>query len=181
MKPYDYAHRLGVRPISWDDFASLAARLAESLESYHPDLILGIARAGLFPATLVACNLRRELFPIRLTRRVNDQVLYDHPVWKVPIPAEVAGKMIAIVDEIADTGQTLSMVAEQALGFGAQQVITASLVSHSWADPTPQICPLITDEFVIFPWDERVLEEGKWIRHPEIVAGLRVQRHGLSG
>ena len=181
MKPYDYAHRTGVRLLSWDDFTRLAARLAELLEPYQPDVILGIARAGLFPATLVACYLRRELFPIRLTRRVNDQVTYDRPVWKVHVPVEVAGKIVAIVDEIADTGQTLSIVAEQARGSGARQVITASLVSHSWADPAPQVCPLVTDEFVIFPWGERVLEEGKWIRHPEVIAGLKAQRHVPSG
>ncbi len=74
MKSYDYAHRFGVRQITWNDFASLAARLAELLEPFQPQMILGIARAGLFPATAVACSLRRELFPIRLTRRMNDEV-----------------------------------------------------------------------------------------------------------
>ena len=181
MKPYDYAHRSGVRPISWEDFANLAAHLAEQLEPYHSELVLGIARAGLFPATLVACSLRCELFPIRLTRRVNDQVVYDQPKWKVPVPQEVDGKVVAIVDEIADTGQTLAMVAEQTRNLGARQVITASLVSHSWADPSPQVCPLISDEFIIFPWDMRVLEKGKWIDHPEVIAGLKAQGRSAPG
>lgn len=181
MKPYDYAHRVGVRPITWDDFASLAARLAELLEPYQPEMILGIARAGLFPATLVACSLRCELFPIRLTRRVNDQVVYDHPVWKVPIPPEVDRKVVAIVDEIADTGQTLALVADKTRGLGALKIVTASLVSHAWANPAPQVCPLITDEFVIFPWDGQVLSEGRWVQHPEVVAGLKAQQRGSSG
>jgi adenine/guanine phosphoribosyltransferase-like PRPP-binding protein len=68
MKSYDYAHRSGVRPLSWEDFAGLAARLAEQLAVYQPQAIVGVARAGLFPATAVACSLRRELFPARLTR-----------------------------------------------------------------------------------------------------------------
>jgi hypoxanthine phosphoribosyltransferase len=181
MKPYDYSHRSGVRPISWEDFAGLASQLAEQLESFQPEVILGIARAGLFPATLVACSLRRELYPVRLTRRVNDQVVYTQPVWKVPVPQEVVGKVVVIIDEIADTGQTLAMVAEQARNLGAKQVITASLVSHSWADPAPQACPLITDEFVIFPWDVRVLDEGKWVDHPEVIAGLKAQGRSLPG
>jgi hypoxanthine phosphoribosyltransferase len=56
MKPYHYAHRFGVRFVSWDDFASLANRLAELLEPYQPQVILGVARAGLFPATAVVCS-----------------------------------------------------------------------------------------------------------------------------
>jgi len=181
MKPYDYAHRKGVHPLTWDDFAALAGALAEKLAPFKPEAIVGVARAGLFPATAAACFLRCELYPARITRRVNDIVVYQSPMWKVPISPEVRGKAVAVVDEMTDTGQTLSLVAEEARRLGARQVITASLVSHSWADPAPQVCPLITDEFVIFPWGERVLEEGKWIRHPEVIAGLKAQRHVSTG
>jgi hypoxanthine phosphoribosyltransferase len=181
MKSYDYAHRSGCRKVSWDDFAHLSAQLAGLLTPFHPQVIVGIARAGLFPATLVACSLRLELFPIRLKRRVNDRVVYDQPVWRVPIPPEVNGKVIAIIDEIADSGQTLSMAAGKACELGALQVVTASLVSHSWANPAPQACCLVTDEFVIFPWDQQVLEGGKWVPHPEVLAGLKAQgRHSPS-
>ena len=181
MKSYDYAYRFGVREITWNDFANLAARLAELIEPFQPQVILGIARAGLFPATAVACSLRRELFPIRLTRRMNDEVLYDRPVWKVPVPQDVAGKIIAVIDEIADTGQTLAMAADRATELGALQVITACLVSHSWAVPAPQVSALVSDEFVIFPWDQKVLDGGKWIIHPEINAGLKAQSRSSKG
>ena len=176
MKPYNYTHRFGVRHISWDDFAALARNLAQLIEPYHPDLILGIARAGLFPATAVACSLRCELHPIRLTRRLSDQVISEQPVWKVPVPQEVAGKSVVIIDEIADSGSTLAMAAESARSLGAAQVITASLVKHSWADPAPQVCPLTSDAFIIFPWDQRVLVDGKWVIHPETEAGLKAQK-----
>ncbi|HEX9090966.1 MAG TPA: phosphoribosyltransferase [Anaerolineales bacterium] len=176
MKSYAYAHRFGVKRITWDDFAVLSTSLAERLEPFHPQMILGIARAGLFPATALACSLRCELFPIRLTRRRNDEVVYNQPVWKVLVPQEVSGKIVAVVDEISDTGQTLAMAADQARLLGAAQVITASLVSHSWADPSPQITALVSDEFIIFPWDQKVLVRGKWIDHPEIVAGLKAQK-----
>ncbi len=175
MKSYDYAHRAGVRRITWEDFASLSRHLAELLEPFQPQIILGIARAGLFPATSVACSLRCEFFPIRLTRRLNDQVIYERPVWKLSIPHEVADKVVAVVDEIADTGETLAIVAESTRTLGAVQVVTACLVSHSWANPAPQIASLVSDEFIIFPWDRQVLEGGKWIVNPEIIAGIEAQ------
>jgi hypoxanthine phosphoribosyltransferase len=80
-----------------------------------------------------------------------------------------------VVDDIADTGQTLAIVADSATALGAVQVVTAILVSHSWADPFPQVSALVSDEFVIFPWDEQVLIDGKWVTHPEIIAGLKAQ------
>jgi hypoxanthine phosphoribosyltransferase len=175
MKSYDYGHRFGVRQLSWEDFASLARHLAELLEPHQPQIILGVARAGLFPATAVACNLRCEFYPVRLTRRVNDEILYDRPMWKTPPPAEVQGMSVAVVDEIADTGQTLAMVAESASALGALNVVTSSLVTHTWADPFPQISAMVSDEFIIFPWDREVLVGGKWMTHPEITTGLNAQ------
>lgn len=175
MKSYDYAHRYGVRQITWDDFVSLARILAELLEPFQPQVILGIARAGLFPATAVACSLRCELFPVRLTRRLNDKVVYEQPVWKVPVPHEVSGMVVVVIDEIADTGVTLAMVADSARALGAGQVVTACLVSHTWAKPAPQISSLVSDEFIIFPWDQQVLQGGKWMTHPEIEDGVKAQ------
>jgi hypoxanthine phosphoribosyltransferase len=175
MKSYDYTHRTGLKRLSWNDFARLSRLLAELVEPYQPQMILGIARAGLFPATAVACSLRCELSPIRLTRRSEDVVVHERPVWKVPVPSEVAGKIVVLIDEIADVGQTLSMAAQSARDQGAKEVITASLVSHSWAKPAPQVCALVTDAFVIFPWDKQILQHGEWVPHPEIVSGLKAQ------
>jgi hypoxanthine phosphoribosyltransferase len=175
MKPYDYAHRKGVHSLTWEDFAALSAALAEKLSVFNPEAVVGIARAGLFPATAVACFLRRELYPTRITRRVNDIVIYQSPMWKVPVSPEVQGKVVAVVDEMADTGQTLALVADEARRLGAVEVITASLVSHTWASPVPQACALVTDAFVIFPWDRQVYQDGQWQPHPEIEAGLRAQ------
>ena len=176
LQSYGYAKRKGVHEISWDTFAELSEQLAEVLTAKRIDTIIGIARAGLFPATAVACALRCELYPIRITRRLHDKVMYDSPVWKVPVSALVEGRAVAVVDEIVDTGETLELVVKEARALGAERVVTAALVSHSWAQPAPDVTALVTDKFVIFPWDRRVLIEGRWQPHPEIVAGLAAQQ-----
>jgi len=179
LKSYAYAQRKGVEEISWEKFAELSAQLAEKLAAQEIEIILGIARAGLFPATAIACTLRREMYPIRVSRRVNDSILFEHPVWRVDIPDEVAGATVAILDEISDSGETLKMAAARALERGAGRVITASLVSHSWARPMPDITARVSDALVIFPWDRQVYMDGKWQINPEIAQALRFQ--GKSG
>jgi uncharacterized protein len=172
MQTYDYARREGVEELTWGDFAELCTELTEMIDRERADIVLGIARAGLFPATAVAIALRREMYPIRLTRRHNDVVAFDRPQWRVPVPAEVEGKVVAVVDEIADTGETLAMVSESVRAHGATRVVTATLVAHSWADPLPTHVPLVTDAFVLFPWDRQVLVNGQWQPHPEVTAAL---------
>jgi hypoxanthine phosphoribosyltransferase len=176
MQSYDYAHRTGVNEISWERFAQLTGKLAEKLAGQHLDLVIGIARAGLFPATAAACMLRRELYPVRVTRRVNDQVTYARPIWKVDVSPEVVDKVVAVIDEMADTGETLALVAQRAKDIGAARVVTASLVAHSWATPAPDVVALISDALIIFPWDKQVYIDGRWQPHPELVEALRQQQ-----
>lgn len=175
MQSYDYARRDGVDEITWPRFAALAARLAERLAAARVTTVVGIARAGLFPATAVACSLRCELYPVRVTRRVNDQVVFAAPVWRVDVSAAVAGQVVAVVDEMADTGATLGRVADRVRARGAARVVTAALVAHSWAQPRPDVAALTTDALVVFPWDRRVLVDGGWRPHPELAAALRQQ------
>ena len=175
MKSYDYSHREGVEEISWERFARLSAILAEKLAHDKIEVVVGIARAGLFPATAVACALRKEFFPVRITRRLNDQVTYKQPVWKVDVSKAVEGKIVAVIDEIADTGETLRLVALRAREQGARRVVTACLVSHSWVTPAPDHTASVTDALVIFPWDKQVYQEGKWQLHPELADALKLQ------
>jgi hypoxanthine phosphoribosyltransferase len=175
MKSYDYSHRKGVLEIDWLKFAELSAQLAEKVAPFQPETIIGVARAGLLPATTVACMLRCEFYPVRITRRVNDRAVYPQPVWKTPVPDEVAGRRVAVIDEIADTGETLALVVAGVQAKGAARVVTACLVSHTWARPQPDMVALRSDAFVIFPWDRQVFSDGQWQLHPEILSGLKTQ------
>jgi uncharacterized protein len=172
---YDYAHRSGIEAITWERFAGLSRSLVEKLAPFNIDAVVGIARAGLFPATVVSIMLRRELYPARVSRRFNDEVKFHHPQWIVDVAEDVKDQIVAVVDEIADTGETLALVAERVKQRGAQQVITASLVAHSWADPMPDVVALTTDALVMFPWDEQVYLDGQWQPHPELVEALKQQ------
>jgi hypothetical protein len=182
MKSYDYAHRKGIEEITWERFGELSRALTEQLSGKQVDIVIGIARAGLFPGTAVACALRRELYPVRVTRRVNDVVQYQSPIWRVDVPATVAGQRVAVIDEIADSGETLAIVAARALERGARQVWTLSLVAHSWANPGPDYTALTSDALIVFPWDKLVFTNKGWQLHPELESAIRAQdKSSLNG
>lgn len=175
-RSYDYARHRGVEEIDWERFARLSRTLIEKLSGRGIDTVVGVARAGLIPAAAVACALRCDLHPVRLTRRRNDRVVRRHPVWTADVPAAVRGRIVAVVDEIADTGETLARVAARVRERGAADVITACLVSHSWARPRPMVVATTTDALVIFPWDRQVCRAGRWRQHPELARAMRLQK-----
>lgn len=175
MRSYDYANRQGVEELSWEQFNMLCNRLVELAAATKPDVVMGIARAGLFPATAVACKLRLDLYPVRVSRREGDQVVRERPEWKTPVPDAVRGKVVVVVDEMADTGETLQLVSEEVRARGAKEVVSAALVAHSWADPFPDAVALTSDALVVFPWDKMVYLQGEWRPHPELVEALALQ------
>ncbi|MCK5077988.1 MAG: hypothetical protein KAR38_16515, partial [Calditrichia bacterium] len=59
---------------------------------------------------------------------------------------------------------------------GVKIIITTSIIYHTWANPKPDIIIYETDELVLFPWDYKVYQNGKWEIHPELndmVNGLK--------
>lgn len=180
MRSYDYAHRTGVEEIGWERFEQLVRQLARMIEPDEPQIILGIARGGLFPSTMLSLILRRELYPVRLTRRLNDAVVREQPTWLVRPPDKVRGRRVVIVDEIADSGKTIALAAEEVRKMGASHVRTAVLYAHTWAAPRPDYVALTSDALLLNPWDREVLVDGQFVTHPELAAALRLQRRGTS-
>ena len=133
QNPYDYSTRKGVQPISWEDFHGICKALAASVSSFQPEIILPIGRGGYYPGTLLAHLLQIEVYPVRVSRRVNDIVKYDSPQWIVEPPAEIAGRRALIVDEMCGSGETILMVKEKAAALGASSIRSAVLYAHTWA------------------------------------------------
>ena len=92
-----------------------------------------------------------------------------------PLPPACITAFHRAIDEMADRGETLEMVAKRALERGADSVVTASLFAHTWADPMPEEVARVSDALVIFPWDARVLVDGAWQLHPELAQAIALQ------
>ncbi len=173
-----YRPEKGIRPVSWDDFYAICKGLALAISDYEPELILGIARGGLYPGTLLAHMLQKEFYPIRLTRRVNDLKLLDHPVWLIKPPVSIHKLRVLIVDEFSGTGETLSMARDEVMKLGASRVRSAVLYSQPAGANVPDYIGLITDDLILNPWDREILRYGEFILHPEYA--YAAQMRGLS-
>jgi hypoxanthine phosphoribosyltransferase len=172
---YDYSTRQDIQPISWNDFHGLCKAIAAGVAPWQPEMILAVGRGGFYPGTLVAHILRVEVFPVRLSRRVQDEVVHKTPQWLVEPPSQVRGLRVLVVDEISSTGETIRMVKEKALALGAAEVRSAVLYAHSWGVDTPDYIGLISDTLLLNPWDREIFRDGEFQFHPEYVDALAQQ------
>jgi hypoxanthine phosphoribosyltransferase len=172
---YSYEKRKGILPISWEDYFALCKGLAVAISAYDPEIILGIARGGLYAATLLSHMLQAEFYVVRITRRLKDQVVYDAPVWLVKPPEVVRDKRVLIVDEICSAGITLGMVKEEVEKLRAREIRSAVLYAHEQGKAIPDYIGIISDALILNPWDREIIQEGKFVFHPEYGHALAQQ------
>ncbi len=172
---YDYSERRGILPVSWEDFHGLCKGLARAAATFAPEIILAVGRGGFYPGALIAHLLRVDIYPILISRRVKDEVRFEHPRWLVEPPALVAGKRVLIVDEIASTGETLRLAAERAWQLGAADIRTAVLYAHTCGADAADFIGLISDALILNPWDREIFADSEFRFHPEYVAALAEQ------
>jgi hypothetical protein len=173
--PYDYSTRQGIHPISWEDFHGICKALAKAVSPFQPEIILAIGRGGFYPGTLLAHLLQVEIYPTRLSRRVNDIVQFKTPRWLVEPPPLVKGQRLLIVDEICGSGETIMMVKEKAESLGAKEVRSAVMYAHTWGVAIPDYIGLISDALLLNPWDREIMRDGAFQFHPEYVEALTHQ------
>jgi len=142
---------------------------------FNPEIILPIGRGGYYPGTLISHLLQVEVYPVRLSRRLRDEIVWDRPHWLVEPPPAVAGKRVLVVDEISSSGETLRMVRDKLVHMAARQVHCAVLYAHTRGADIPDYIGIVTDALVLNPWDREILRDGQFIFHPEYSAALLEQ------
>src|ERR1700758_1772464 len=101
--------------LSWQTFGAASRELAVVIadDGFEPDLILSIARGGLFLAASLGYALAvKNLHVMNVEFYDGVGTTLDMPVMLPPVPSAVdfSEKKVLIADDVADTGKTLELV-----------------------------------------------------------------------
>ncbi|MBI4545121.1 MAG: phosphoribosyl transferase [Gemmatimonadetes bacterium] len=158
----------GVLELTWEVFGELCRALAVKAiaSGYAPDLVIGIAKAGVIPGAVIASILRCDFFAMKISRRAGVEQVREQPKILSAAPRQAADQRVLIVDEICTTGETLRLALAAVRHVNPLEVRTATsfvkLGGHK-----PDFYAIETDARVIFPWDRQVVNEaGELIENP---------------
>lgn len=155
----------GVMDVEWPFFGELARGLALKVSrSYDPEVVLGIATAGVIPGAVVAAILNREFNSIIVSRRFGAESVREHPAVISAAPSSVRGRRVLIVDETCDSGATMRLAVAAAVNAGAAAVKTA--VAFRTGDYNPDFHGLATESAIVLPWDREILIDGELVPNP---------------
>ncbi len=107
------------------------------------DLIIGVSRGGLIPATLIATKLYKLLIAAYIDRENN--VYLDKPEW-------VKGKKVLLVDDICRSGLTLSKIKNLVELARPKLIKTYTLFCLTKSAFRPDFTTLIEEDLKL-PWD----------------------------
>lgn len=151
--------------LSWQLFGELCRALALRVyREYDPDVVVGIATAGVLPAAVIADILQVDFYSMKISRRAGGQVR-ERPELLSTAPVQAAGKRVLLVDEMTTSGDTMRIAQAALRDVLPAQIRTATCFCRT-TGYTPDFHALATDALIVFPWDRKVIEDGELVVHP---------------
>ena len=142
--------------VSWDQAYQMTFYLFEKMveENYFPEIIVGIARGGWIPARLIA-----DFFGNRRTANIKIE-FYDStnrasedPIITQEISENVEGKVVLIVDDVADSGKSLRAAIEHIKLKNPKEIRSATLYYKKHSIIMPSYFIKETQLWIVYPWE----------------------------
>jgi uncharacterized protein len=142
--------------LTWDDFGRSARDLAQAVvgSGYVPDVVVAIARGGLVPGGALAYALGvKAVGTLNVEFYTDVDARLPDPVVLPPLldTAALAGRRALVVDDVADTGETLALVV-RLLAPHCAEVRSAVLYAKPRSVVEPDHVWRRTDRWITFPW-----------------------------
>ncbi len=152
--------------LSWEMFGELCRALALRVaRDFEPDLVVGIARAGVIPGAVVASVLRKDFYALTISRREGGELVRDRPAVLSAAPLQCQGKKVLLVDEITSSGDTMRLGLASIRDRNPAEIRTATSFARQ-VGYQPDYVALKTDATIIFPWDRKIFEGDELVVNP---------------
>ncbi|MBQ1092199.1 phosphoribosyltransferase [Streptomyces sp. B93] len=146
----------GRESLSYEQFGGAVRELAQAIvdDGYEPDIVLSIARGGVFVAGGLAYALDcKNIHLVNVEFYTGVGTTLEMPVMLAPVPnvVDFSEKKVLIADDVADTGKTLKLVRDFCLDAVAE-VRSAVIYEKSHSLVKCEYVWKRTDQWINFPW-----------------------------
>lgn len=144
--------------LTWDDVQSLSETVVDKIKKdcFNPDIIIAVSRGGFDPARIISDQLGvRKLASLQITYYMGVNRTSDQPRIIHPLNAKVSGLKALVVDDVADSGESLKAVKGYVGSFNPVEIKTATLHYKPWSVYEPDYYAEEVDKWIIYPWETR--------------------------
>jgi hypothetical protein len=157
-----------VLEVEWPFFGELCRSLALKVwREYQPDLVVGIARAGVIPGAVTASIMRCDFASLTLRR----SAMGEAPALISRPTLSPKGRHVLLVDATCASGDTMRLALSVMKEEGAKTVKSA--VAFKTGEFQADFFAMQTTNVIILPWDRDVIEDGEIVMRPDYEEALR--------
>ena len=142
--------------LSWEHVEKACRTVCRKIlrSRYKPDLCLAISRGGLIPARLIIDLLGlNELACIKVEYYSGINKTLSEPKIVHPLNVIVQNKRVLVVDDVADRGDTLTLVRKNLEEAGAKETRLATLHYKPWSKIKPDYYARELKSWIVYPWE----------------------------
>ncbi|WP_229123004.1 phosphoribosyltransferase [Halapricum desulfuricans] len=144
---------------NWEYIYSLTREVSDEIKAddFEPDVVVALARGGWFAGRTLCDFLGLDdLTSLKIEHYVGAAQATGEPEVRYPMPeGSVEGKDVLIVDDIADTGQSMAHAAEYVRERDPGAVRTATLQLLGTSEFEPDFVGERLEEWawIVYPWN----------------------------
>ena len=146
---------------SWDSIFKQSVELAQKIrydqkktEKPNFHVIVGVSRGGLVLARLMSDLLEIQNVVIAKSEYYTGMGKKNkRPIITQKIQKNIAGKNVLVVDDVADTGESLIEIRKHLQSKRPKYLAIATLYLKPWSKRIPDYYVSKTEAWIIFPWE----------------------------
>lgn len=141
---------------SWDEIYDLMVNLGRKIKEskFKPDVIVGVSRGGWPPARIMSDLLNNpNLANMKVEFYKDIGVRSKSPRITQPVTSDVQNKKVLVVDDVADSGQSLRAVRSHLRRKGTEEIRVCTIYYKPHSIYIPDYFAKRTSSWIIFPWE----------------------------
>jgi hypoxanthine phosphoribosyltransferase len=141
---------------TWNQIHNLLINQSKKIlsDNFVPDIIIAITRGGWVPARLLSDLLEvQNVSTIRIEFYLDIAKTRKKPVLTQKLQIPVSGKKILLVDDVADTGESLQLAKNHILQQNDVELKIATIYKKIQSKIEPDYYEKTTKNWIIFPWE----------------------------
>lgn len=160
---------------SWNQIYWFLLNLAKNIQNdgFKADIIIGVSRGGWLPARILSDLLENpKLANVTAEFYMGTTQIRCKPIITQPVSVSVKDKKILLVDDVADTGESLKLVNSHLKEDGASEIKIVTIYRKPWSLIVPDYYAKETCFWIVFPWEiketvrkivEKYVQQGKTV------------------
>ncbi|UXD22462.1 hypothetical protein IPA_05030 [Ignicoccus pacificus DSM 13166] len=137
--------------IDWKKVHKFTLDLSKKVKDEDFDIIVGVLRGGIVPAILLSDILSKDVVAVRVKSYQGTHKL-GQPRILTPL-CDLLEKKVLIVDDVCDTGETITILESYLKMLGAKEVKKAVIVKKSKCRAKIDHWVIESDAWILFPWE----------------------------